>query len=135
MASKKLFLSYSLRDREFARRLRERLSKMGLIVDEVTGEAKGGKRWVEAIRKHIESSDAMLAVIPENGRGTANSVFFEIGAARALDKPILAVIPDSKGDESNRELPASLRGMLVLDAANKSLDAVANTLVSSLVAA
>lgn len=132
---KRLFLSYSRRDQRFAEELRERLLDKGLFVEEPSPEAAVGERWVESIRKDIESADAILAVVPESGRGTANNVFFEIGFARALDKPILAVIPEDENREIRRELPSGLRGMIVLDAENKTIEAVANTLIRTLAAA
>ena len=90
---------------------------------------------MEAVRKEIEDSDAILAFVPESGRGTANNVFFEIGFARALEKPILAVIPQAENSDTRRELPSDLRGMLVFDAENRTVEAVANTLASTLAAA
>lgn len=134
MKSKRLFLSYSRTDQEFAWQLRDRLAAKGLVIGEQSTAARAGESWVNAIRQDLESADALLAVIPESGRGTANNVFFEIGAAHALSKPILAVIPDENG-HARRELPTDLMGMFVLDAENKSMDAVANTLASTLAAA
>jgi len=133
--TKKLFLSYSRLDREFATRLRDNLAARGVIIDELPSGIKVGEPWVDAIRKDIQNADAILVVVPESGRGTANNVFFEIGAARALNKPILAVIPANENDQSRRELPSDLKGMLVLDAEDKSIEAVATTLVSTLAAA
>ena len=88
-----------------------------------------------AIQKELELADAFLAVIPESGQGTANNVLFEMGAARALKKPILAVIPGRENNTHRRELPSDLMGMLVLDAEKKSVEAVAGTLASTLLAA
>jgi hypothetical protein len=135
MAAKKLFLAYSNRDEGFARQLRAHLKAKGLVVDEPSTDVSSGEAWAEAIRQHIEGADAILAVIPENGRGTANNVFFEMGAARALNKPILAVIPNGGSSEAPRELPSSLKGMFVLDAEDKSVESVVNTLASTLLAA
>jgi nucleoside 2-deoxyribosyltransferase len=134
MTTKKLFLSYSRPDQDFAWRLRDRLAAMGLIVDEPASGIKAGEPWVDSIRKVLEQADAMLVVIPESGRGTANNVFFELGAARALNKPILAVIPDA-AKHARRELPSDLMGMFILDADDKTIEAVANTLASTLAAA
>lgn len=130
--TKRLFLTYSNRDREYALELRDRLVAIGLIVGEPSGFPPG-ERWVEAIRTEIDKADAIIAVIPESGRGTANNVFFEIGAAHTLGKPILAVVPERS--DGRRELPSDLMGMLVLDAGGKTVDKVAHTLANSLEAA
>lgn len=132
---KRLFLTYSTLDREYAEALGSHLRQRGLILDDPAGlDFAVGEPWVEAVRREIEGADAMVAVVPESGRGTANNVMFEIGFARALEKPILAVVPAAR-EAGRRELPPSLKGMIVFDAENKTVESVANTLVSTLAAA
>jgi hypothetical protein len=57
-----------------------------------------------------------------------NTIWFEAGAAKALGKPVLAVLPPSR-DPGSTELPTDLAGLLVLDADRRSLESVADTLV------
>jgi hypothetical protein len=55
---------------------------------------------------------------------------FEAGAAKALGKPVLAVLPP-KNVSAPIELPTDIAGVLVLDADRRSLDSIADTLLQA----
>ena len=126
----KLFISYSRRDEPFARSLCEGLERMGVSVFDPTADMRPGESINGALRQAIDESDAMVLVTPETGATGANQAFFEAGAAKALGKPVFVVMPGA-GD---RELP-SIADFAILDAARKSSDDVARTLIHALAAA
>jgi hypothetical protein len=65
------------------------------------------------------------------GNAQANSAFFEAGAARALGKPIGAVLP---GADPSRvgELPSDVYGRAVFDESKVATEALAKSIVTAL---
>ena len=132
--NKRVFLSYAHGDREFARSLAEAIARQGLAVVDPAIEVESGMEWARQIKAAISDADATIVVLPISGSHGANNIFFELGAARALEKPVFAVSPDRASSEE-RQVPSSLIDVLVMDAKNKPPEAVANTLVKALEAA
>jgi NAD(P)H-dependent FMN reductase len=126
----KLFISYSRGDAAFVDSLRRGLERLGVCVIDPIVDAKPGDSLDHRLRQAIGESDAAILVTPETGSSGANMAFFEAGAAKALGKPVFAVMPGA-GD---RELP-SVADFAILDAARKSSDDVARSLVHALAAA
>ncbi len=91
-----LFISYSRADRAFAEQLRSRIETLGANVWSDESKIEPGENWDQALRRALEASDGVVLVVPERGAPKANAAFFEAGAARALGKPVVAVIPDAE---------------------------------------
>jgi hypothetical protein len=125
--SKRVFISYAREDRDFARRLGELMNQRGVSVAWDFDTAFGSD-WSDGLRRQIEDADALVLLIPSHGMANRNTIWFEAGAAKALGKPVLAVLPPSR-DPGSTELPTDLAGLLVLDADRRSLESVADTLV------
>lgn len=129
----KVFISHSQGDRAFAERLTIRIQALGAKVwsDE---KIEPGETWDKTLREALESSDGIVLVVPEPGTAKANSAFFEAGAARALGKPVVGVIPEA---ESSRvgELPPDVYGLAVFDGSRTAPEALAEKIVSALKAA
>jgi nucleoside 2-deoxyribosyltransferase len=123
----KLFMSYGGKDALYAASLAESLKGLGVLVFADKYIAPG-ESWEHILRKEIEESDAAVLVVPESGSSRANNAFFEAGAARALGKPVFAVMPDAIG----RETPVNIADWAIFDAAKKSFDDVAKSLVNAL---
>jgi hypothetical protein len=64
----------------------------------------------ETIKQTIEESDEVV-VLWTVASSSSSYVFYELGMAEALNKPITVVLPG----ESTPELPANLRGKQVVD--------------------
>ena len=95
-----VFLSFAGEDREFGRRLLKVLSEQGVRVF-VNGVVRGGPAWADNLRRGVDETDALVAVLTEVAiRG--GIVLSEVGAAMAAHKPIMWVIP------RNRRMPAGL---------------------------
>lgn len=129
----KLFISHSQADRAFAERLTTRIQALGEKVwsDE---RVEPGENWDKTLREALESSDGIVLVVPEPGTAKANSAFFEAGAARALGKPVVAVIPEAEPSRVG-ELPADVYGLAVFDGSHVGPEALAEKIVSALRAA
>lgn len=124
---KRVFISSAREDRIFAHQLGELLKQRGVSVAGDLDTAFGSD-WSDRLRRQIEDATALVLLIPSQTTANRNSIWFEAGAAKALGKPVLAVLPPGR-DAGSTELPTDLAGLLVLDADRRSLDSVADTLV------
>jgi hypothetical protein len=124
-----LFISHVAEDAGYARQLGRLLKERGAtIVSE--WDAASGSVWPDALRTQIESATALILVIPSRLALNRNNVVFEAGAAKALGKPVLAVLPP-KNLSAPIELPTDIAGVLVLDADRRSLESIADTLLQA----
>ena len=135
MDRKSVFLTYAMSDKEFAQGLADKIRAKGIEIsfDPLIGIASG-ESWAQTIRKAIEKSSAVVAILPLSGTRGSNNTFFEIGLARALNKKVLAVSPDRASSE-DRQIPSDLLDLLVLDGANQPADFIVDTLTQALLAA
>jgi hypothetical protein len=124
-----VFLSYSGPDKEFARRLADLMTQRGLTVFD-TRHVVAGEHLADALRSEIEKASALIMLIPPQDASNRNWVWFEAGAARALGKRVLAVLPPARGAHA-RELPTNLADVMVLDADERPLEGIADMLVSA----
>lgn len=134
MSGTKVFLSYAIADRDFAQDLRGRIEKLGLTIEEPSETLTAGSVWAEAVAAGIRRADAFLLVVPTAGSSGANNAFFEAGAARALGKRVIAVVPE-RAPGNLRELPTDVSSFIVTDASSQPMEQVAKTLVGALKAA
>jgi len=104
---------------------------MGIIVDDPKLSFSSGSEWAKAIRSSLEQADAVVIVVPEAGSTGANNAFFEAGAAHALGKLVLAVVPEHQTSRL-RELPSDLLSLAVMDASKQPIEAVAKTVLHAL---
>ncbi len=126
---KRLFISHVAEDSDYARQLGSLLKERGAtIVSEL--DAASGSMCPDALRTQIESATALILVIPSRRAPNRNNVVFEAGAAKALGKPVLAVLPP-KNVSAPIDLPTEIAGVLVFDADRRSLDSIADTLLQA----
>ncbi len=86
------------------------------------------------MREALEASDGVVLVVPEPGASKANKAFFEAGAARALGKPVVAVLPSPDPGRAG-ELPSDMYGLAVFDGSRGTPESLANSIVTALKAA
>jgi nucleoside 2-deoxyribosyltransferase len=132
MTAKTVFISYSTDDQAFAEDLRRIMESLGVAVEDPMTSMPSGSEWAKSIRHSLEQADAVVLVVPRAGTRGANNAFFEAGAAHALGKLVLAVVPEQRG---LRELPSDVLNLAVMDASKQPMEAVAKTLVHALDAA
>lgn len=89
----RFFLSYERDDAAFVDRLSEALKRNGLIPVDPSSEFEAGSKMEEAILRALRSADRVVFIVPRR-EGGGKSALAEIGAARALGKDIIAVMPD-----------------------------------------
>ena len=131
MKPKRVFISHAHKDREFAHSLGANIEALGVMVDDPALNLSSGSVWAEAVRNSLEQADAVVIVVPEAGSAGANNAFFEAGAAHALGKPVVAVVPEQQASRL-RELPSDLLDFAVMDASRQPIEAVAKTVVHAL---
>ena len=100
-----IFISSQSKDREWVRRLVDALSEQALRVwhDEV--QVKPGDSWSDRIEEGLrESTHIVLVITPETAR--SNWVAFELGAALALQKPLIPVVAE---DTPSEDIPGPIK--------------------------
>ena len=130
----RLFLSSSREDRSYAERLGAIMRALGAEVISDATLVRAGVAPDSALRAALEASDGFVLIVPEPGTPQANNAFFEAGAARALGKRIVAVMPNADAARA-RELPNDMYGGAVFDGSHANPDALAKRIVSALEAA
>jgi nucleoside 2-deoxyribosyltransferase len=128
----KLFISYSSADRSFAERLENRIRALGVDILSDENSLMPSRDLGGALREALEASDGVVLVVPAPGTAKANNAFFEVGAARALGKPVVAVIPSP--EPSRRQLPTDMYELAVFDGSRIDSEALAKSIVTALAA-
>ena len=126
---KRVFISYAHEDKAFARKLGDLMKKRGASVF-LDIDVTPGSLWSDVLRTEIEQANALVLVIPSHHVVNRNNIWFEAGAAKALGKPVLAVLPP-KREAGSIELPTDIAGLIVLDADRRSLESITDTLLQA----
>ncbi len=128
-AKKHVFLSFARKDRDFAQELGNLLKERGANVSSDI-DIQQGDHWPEVLRERIERATALILLLPLRDALNRNSVWFEAGAAKALGKPVLMVLPpEHKGARS--DVPIDLADLVVLNADETSMDRLADMLMQA----
>ena|GEM_PF-979024 len=101
----RVFLSYATADREYGRRLRGLLSKRSNLRIFTTETLSAGEDWESKLRDELSQSDIFVVLLSLNSVDSG-WVLHELGAAWALDKPIIPVVTNS---EVFSKIPMDLR--------------------------
>lgn len=105
MNVRKVFISYSHSDKEWARAFAQTIATSGIEVWFDEFNIKPGEPLVESLEKGLRESDAVVLVLNAENMRRPN-IFFEIGAALGMNKAIIPVVP--AGFESHK-LPLPLQ--------------------------
>lgn len=118
-----VFIAYDHRDSTSAKAVADVLRSHGLTVFYDAQQIAAGSNFEDALWQAMAESHALVVVLPEE----INSAWlaFELGAAKAWNKPIYAVSAYS----SHKNLPASLRDIHVLPTARA--DEIAYSIAST----
>lgn len=121
----KIFISHAASDRDFAANLAGSLKERGIASFVSGSDVRAGSKWLDLLKERVESADGFILVMPARKAPSSNSAFFEAGVARALGKSVVVVVPDlEEVDQSN--IPVELADTVIMDAAKKSLNSVAD---------
>lgn len=87
---KRVFISHSPTDKELARDVARKLEAAGLEAVSTEKRVDGAGHLMEILRKAIDESEAVLFLITPAAL-ESEWAFFELGAAEALDKPVVLI--------------------------------------------
>ena len=123
-----VFMSYAYADRVFAKNLADGLRDKGMeiwVADHLGKVA--GSSWAKYIREALTGADVVLIVLSDAALNSSH-VMFELGAADALGKKIVAVHADDR--RLPYPLPAPLSYQQILSGADKTGAQLAESLSS-----
>lgn len=121
-----MFLSYAQDDLDFAERVRMALLKKGMTVNSAA-DFGPGEQIFEGLKKAINKSQTFVFFIPAF-EGSGQWALAELGAARALDKTVLAVLP-SRARLRNGQSLSSLSNLSYIDASGLTPSRIADKIV------
>ncbi len=98
-----VFLSYSIRDAAIASEVASACRESGLTVWMDTMESHPGVSYGDALWEALAESRALLMIL--SPAGPTSSMAIEIGAARAWNKPIYAIVTDPSSTRLSTVLP------------------------------
>jgi nucleoside 2-deoxyribosyltransferase len=110
----KLFLSFSLADREWASEFADSLRDAGFeVLRWDAGVFNSGETIEESFRRSLESADILVPLLSERSVRNPN-VMFELGFARGLRKAVVSVVVSREGEHPT--IPTDLSGQFVIRA-------------------
>jgi nucleoside 2-deoxyribosyltransferase len=102
----RIFLSYAPEDRAFAARLKRAFGARGAETFDPIDDLRPGEDISSGILRRLRRADMVVFVVPRyEGQGKAALV--ELGAAKALGKRIVSVLPD-RARAANSEVASAL---------------------------
>jgi nucleoside 2-deoxyribosyltransferase len=107
----KVFISHSNVDMVFARHVRNLLVQRVNAQVFTTEDLSAGEKWESKLRNELSSTDVVVALLTPHSVDSS-WVLHEIGAAWALEKPIIPVV--TRRDVLNK-LPVSLEGAHIIE--------------------
>ena len=130
MSKRAVFISHSQRDASLARQLANNLTRLGLTALNPTRRTESSD-WRRQTQSAIRKADA-LVLIASPERLTSSWVLYEAGAAEALGKRVLVLLPDR---HLVAELPEEISVKQVVDFDPQSLELAAQAIAARLAAA
>lgn len=103
----RVFLSYTSADKAHARRVHRILSQRPNLHVFTTESLSAGENWESKLRDELARCEIFVVVLSPNSVDS-KWVLHELGAAWALDKPILPIVTDR---EVFSRIPLELRGV------------------------
>lgn len=107
MMAKKVFVSHSIADTQWAREFADTLRGRGVQVWVDSTDLRPGEPWEDAMEKALRSSDIVVSLLNADTLNSAN-VYFEIGAAFGMGKQVIAVVPE-EADSARAAAPLRFR--------------------------
>lgn len=125
----KVFISYSSADSEVASRLRTALEGI-----EVSGwldhsDIAAGDAIAAKVKEALQQAGALIVLVSPRSL-ESKWVQFEVGAAYAMEKPIIPIIVGH--GRAELDLPEWLEGFLYIDARNRPIEEVASEIGSAI---
>jgi nucleoside 2-deoxyribosyltransferase len=126
MESRKVFISHSAADAEWARSFAKALKDRGVAVWFDEFEAQPDESWRDALEEGLRSSDVLVALLDRDSSSKPN-LFFELGAAIGMGKKVVPIVP--KGiDPGVLPLNVRLRRYLIRETPEQTAEELSHTL-------
>jgi hypothetical protein len=109
-----IFISYSHDDREFSRKLAERLIKSDIRVWFDLWSIRPGQSWIEAIHGALESETALF-IIGRGGVAHWQSSELQATLAKSVENPNMRLVPVLAPGATKEDIPLFLRAYRYLD--------------------
>ncbi len=123
-----VFVSHTSGDLAFARKLTHELERQGASVF-LDADLAPGANFGDWVNRSIKNSDVVVFVVPPH-EGSGRGALMELGAAKALNKPIFPLMPDRARMKNSGAL-GNLFDYQVLDATIHSNATLAQRIISS----
>jgi hypothetical protein len=126
----RVFVSYDRRDRQFAAALSEALRAQGADVFDPSSliQVRPGDDWADELLDELRNSDFLVFVVPRF-EGDGINALAELGAARALGKTIVPVVPEPAWYASG-SIASVVSRQATLDASRLSRDELARAILA-----
>lgn len=131
MSKLSVFISHSQRDAGLAKQLATDLRRLGLKAINPTSEIQPGGDWRKEIQTAIKQSDALILIASPEGLASS-WVLYEAGAAEALGKNVMVLLPDKY---SVAELPKEISVKQIVGFDPRSPERAAHDIAARMVAA
>lgn len=94
VGGKRVFLAYSHDDSAFAKHIGDLLAEQGHQSFDGQSSLAVGADWSDTVLNALKDADAVVFIVPAR-EGSGKGALEELGAAKAMGKKIVAVMPDS----------------------------------------
>jgi len=126
---RKVFISHTARDTEWARSFARALKERGVNVWFDEFDVQPGESLREALESGLRNSDVFVALLDAEAPAKPN-LFFELGAAIGMGKRVVPIVP--KGiDLGALPLDLRLRRYLVRDTPEQTAEELSATLLAA----
>lgn len=126
---RKVFISHTARDTEWARSFAKALKERGVSVWFDEFDVQLGESLREALEAGLRNSDVFVALLDADAPAKPN-LFFELGAAIGMGKRVVPIVP--KGiDLGALPLDLRLRRYLVRDTPEQTAEELSATLLAA----
>ncbi len=126
LGSRKVFISHSAADADWARSFAKALKDRGVAVWFDEFEVQPGESWRDALEAGLRSSDVLVSLLDRESSSRPN-LFFELGAAIGMGKRVVPIVPKGT-DPGVLPLDVRLRRYLIRDTPEQTAEDLSNTL-------
>lgn len=126
MEKRKVFISHSSGDVDWARSFAQALKERGVSVWFDEFDVRPGESVRDALEAGLRSSDVLVALLDADSPSKPN-LFFELGAALGMGKRVVAIVPKDL-DPSALPLDVRLRRYLIRETPEQTAEELSNTL-------
>ena len=126
---RKVFISHTARDAEWARSFAKALKERGVSVWLDEFDVQPGESLRDALESGLRNSDVLVALLDADAPAKPN-LFFELGAAIGMGKRVVTIVP-KEIDLGALPLDLRLRRYLVRDTPEQTAEELSATLLAA----